>query len=81
MWKKALDTLGLARSEREVRKWEEGCYPEGEKGFSAPSSWLLGQGKMQEVEEDHKRLWENAQLMEMCGNGQNKHFMFLSEGV
>ena len=33
---KALDALGIARSEREVREWEESCCPEGEsEGFTS----------------------------------------------
>ena len=45
MWKKALDTPGLARSEREVRKWEEGCCPEGEKGLFTPFMMASRAGK------------------------------------
>ena len=78
---KALDALGLARSEREVRKWEKCSCPERENSFSPPSSWLLGQGKMKGLEEDHMRLWEKVELMENSGSGQNRHFNYLPEGV
>ena len=54
---------------------------EGKRAFDPPSSWLLGQGKMQEVEEGQMRLWEKVELMEISGNVQTMHFKFLPEGV
>ena len=41
----ALDALELARSEREVRKWEEGCCPEGGKGLFTPLIMASRAGK------------------------------------
>ena len=55
-----MDALGPGRSEREVRKWEKCSCPERENSFSPPSSLLLGQGKMQGLEEDQMMLWEKA---------------------
>ena len=66
---------------REVERERNDVVQRGKKSFSPPSSWLLGQGKMQEVEEDQMTLWEKVELMEISGNGQNMHFKFLPEGV
>ena len=54
---------------------------EGKESFSPPSSWLLGQGKMQEVEEEQVRPWDKVQLMEISGRGQKWNFGEVAEGV
>ena len=66
---------------REVERERNGAVQRGKKRFSPPSSRLLGQGKMQGLEEDQMRLWEKVEIMEICGNVQNMHFKFLPEGV
>ena len=52
-----------------MRESGKDAVQRGKRSFSPPSSWLLGQGKMQEVEEDQMRLWEEFQLMEISGRG------------
>ena len=66
---------------REVERERNGAVQREKKSFLLPSSWLLGQGKMQGLEEDHMGLWEKVELMEISVNGRNMHFKFLPEGV
>ena len=78
---KALDALGLARSEREVRKWEKCSCPERENGISPPQSLPLWLERLWEVKRDYMRVWVEFQLMGIKGTGQNMNYKILPEGV
>ena len=79
--KVALDALELARSGREMRKGGESGCPERKIGSLPPLIIDPWDPSMKEVEEEHMRLCEKVELMEISGNGQNMHFKFLPEGV
>ena len=81
-WETGIGCSGTCQEWERDEKGREKWMSREEKWGSTPlNHGSSGRERCRGLEEDQMRLWEKVELTEISGNGQNRHFNFLPEGV